>query len=112
MAVKFTRGRQVRTSATTESVVDPIEELKQRKQEAVQCFRGAPVTPQSFLALEEALKQCTDDACRQVLEREVNRLEPDHKDKMPAKVRYQKERYRINKKTPAQVARGVVVLAS
>jgi hypothetical protein len=104
MAVKFTRGRQVRTSATTESVVDPIEELERRKQEAVQCFRGAPPTPQSFLALEMALKQCSDDACRQILEQEVNRLEPDHKDEMPAKVRYQKERYRINKKTPAQVA--------
>jgi hypothetical protein len=42
--------------------------------------------------------------CRQVLEREANRLESADKDAAPGKVRYHKETYRINKKTPACIA--------
>ena len=35
---------------------------------------------------------------------EVNRLEPEDKHAMPGKVRYGKETYRLNKKTPARIA--------
>jgi hypothetical protein len=70
----------------------------------LQCFQGAPVTPQRFLDLENALHAAAAEACRQVLEREANRLEPDDKNAVPSKVRYHKETYRINKKTPATIA--------
>lgn len=103
MVVKITGQRLVPARANP-APIDPLDELTKRVEEAVQRFRGEPVTPRSFLELENKLAALADDACRQVLEQEANRLEPDDKGDMPAKVRYQKETYRINKKTPAQVA--------
>jgi hypothetical protein len=72
------------------------------------------VTPQRFLELENALHSAAADTCRQVLEREVNRLEPEDKHAMPGTVRYRKETYRINKKTPARIATrfGTITLRS
>ena len=103
MVVKIT-GQCLVPARANLAPVDPLDELTKRVEEAVQRFRGEPVTPRSFLELENKLAALADDACRQVLEREANRLEPDNKGDMPAKVRYQRETYRINKKTPAQLA--------
>ena len=52
--------------------------------------------------------------CRQTYEDELNRLEPDDKKAMQNKVRYHKETYRLNKKTPLQVASkfGMITLRS
>jgi hypothetical protein len=103
MVVKIT-GRRLVSARAIPAPVDPLDELTKRVEETVRRFRGEPVTPRSFLELENKLAALADDACRQVLEQEAIRLEPDDKSDMPAKVRYQKETYRINKKTPAQVA--------
>jgi hypothetical protein len=82
--------------------------------ETIQRFRCQPVTPQRFLELESALHAAATEACQQILEWEANRLEPDDKQDMPSKVRYGKQTYRINKKTPAQIATrfGVIGLRS
>ena len=113
MVVKITRPRLVPTSAIA-TPGDPLDELKQRVEEAVQRFRGAPVTPRSFLDLENELAGRAAEACRQVLEREANRSEADDKREVASKVRYHKETYRINKKTPAHVATrfGTILLRS
>lgn len=103
MVVKITRVRLAPTRAIAVPG-DPLDELKQRVAEAVQRFRSEPVTPRSFLDLENALAGLAKDACRQILEREANSAEPDEKKAMPSKVRYHKETYRINKKTPKGVA--------
>ena len=50
---------------------DPLDELKQRVTEVVQRFRSEPVTPRSFLDLENALGSLARDACRQILEQEA-----------------------------------------
>jgi hypothetical protein len=104
MLVKITRARGGQTRANTATSGEPLDEFKERVEQTVQRFRGEPVTPQRFLELENALHAAADETCRQLLEQEVNRLEPDDKSALPTKVRYHKETYRINKKTPAQIA--------
>jgi hypothetical protein len=81
-----------------------LDEFKRRVDESVQRFRSAPVTPRSFLDLEKELAGLANDACRQLLEREANGAEPDDQKALPSKVRYHKETYRLNKKTPSAVA--------
>ena len=48
------------------------------------------------------------------IEREANRLEANDRRQVPAKVRYRKETYRVNKKTPARIASrfGTITLHS
>src|SRR5258708_14607999 len=103
-----TRCRRTRATATVATSVptpcEPLDEFKIHVEGALQCFQGAPVTPQRFLDLENALHAAAAETCRQILEREANRLEPDDKNAVPSKVRYHKETYRINKKTPATIA--------
>jgi len=117
MVIKLTRTRvgQTRAIATPPTPsAEPLDEFNKRVGDAVQRFRGKPVTPQRVLELENALHAAATETCRQVLEREANRLEPDDKAAMPKKVRYHKETYRINKKTPAKIATqfGTITLRS
>lgn len=116
MVIKITRSRDgaTRALAMPACPAEPLDECKRRMDAIVQCFRSAPVTPQRFLELEEALQAAAAETCRQLLEREANRLEPDDKRALPAKVRYRKETYRINKKTPARIATrfGTITLRS
>jgi hypothetical protein len=53
-------------------------------------------------------------SCRQVVEREANRWEPDDRRAPQGKVRLGKQRYRLNKKTPARIATrfGTITLRS
>jgi hypothetical protein len=106
MLVKITRKRGLPTRAIpiVAAPVEPLDAFKKRHDEIVESFRSKPVTPQRFLELENALKAAADDTCRQVLEREVNRLEADDKKAVPSKVRFHNETYRINKQTPAWIA--------
>jgi hypothetical protein len=106
MLVKITRKRGLPTRAIpiVAVPVEPLDAFKKRHDEIVESFRSEPVTPQRFLELENALKAAADDTCRQVLEREANRLEADDKKAVPSKVRFHKETYRINKQTPACIA--------
>src|SRR5262245_33373071 len=87
MHLKITDSRCLRTRAITRGYPgEPLDELTKRVQDAVQRFRSASVTPQSFLDLENALHAASAEACRQVLEREANRLEPDDKSTLPGQV--------------------------
>jgi hypothetical protein len=108
MLVKIIRKRGVRTRAIATVVTTPPEEpaddYQTRVDEAVQRFRSEPVTPERFLELEKALQAARDESCRRILEREVDRLEPKEKHALPNKVRFHRETYRINKRTPARIA--------
>jgi hypothetical protein len=116
MVIKFTRGRfaQTRAMATSAAPGEPLDEFGKRLAEIVERFRSEPVTPQRFLELENALDAAAAEACRQLLEREANRLEPDDKGALPSKMHQHKETYRINKKTPASIATrfGTITLRS
>jgi hypothetical protein len=103
MAVQFTRSGVVPTSEIA-TAHDPLDDFKSRVAECLEHFRSEPCTPPRFYALESELAAIATDACREILEREANRLEPKDKKDMPSKVRYHKERYRINKKTKLVVA--------
>jgi hypothetical protein len=109
MVIKNTQRPFAQTSAiampTVEAATDePLDAFRKNMDEIVQRFRGEPVTPQLFLELENALHAASMEVCRRVVEQEANRLEADDKRAMPGKVRHRKERYRINKKTPASIA--------
>src|SRR5262245_2147082 len=115
MLVKITDVRRVRTRAIAAAEAsDALDELKKRVLEIVQRFEGASVTPRTVLDLENALQAAAQEMCRQVLEGTLNRLEADDKASLPSRVRYRKETYRINKKTPAQIASrfGAITLRS
>ena len=103
MVVKFTPRGVLSARAISPIAANPLDEFVRGVDESVQHFRREPVTPQRLLEFENVLKNAADCVCRQLLECEVNRLESDDKKEMPGKVRYQKETYRINKKTPAKI---------
>ncbi len=113
MPVKFTRPRFVSTREIP-APSDPWDAFKENVEACRQRFRGRPVTPQSTLEFENELQALAEAVCRQTYEDELNRLEPDDKKAMPNKVRYHKETYRLNKKTPLQVASkfGMITLRS
>jgi hypothetical protein len=116
MLVKITRTHFLRTRASVSAVTpdEPLDGFKNSQAQAVQRFRSQPVTPQSFLNLEKDLQAAAQEVCRQLLQRETNLLEADDKSAVPSKVRYHKETYRINKKTPASIATrfGTITLRS
>jgi hypothetical protein len=113
MLAKFTRFGVAETREIAEPG-DPVAEFAERLEGCFRQFRNEPVTPPNVLALENALGQLANDLLRQVLEEELNRLEIDDKKKVPAKVRYDKQTYRINKKTKLAVATrfGTITLRS
>jgi hypothetical protein len=116
MLLKVTRTRlmQARANNVATTPADPLDDVKKRIAEIVQRFRAGSITPQSGLKLENELLSAAQELCRQILEREMNRLEADDKSALPRRVRYHKETYRINKKTPAQIATrfGAITLRS
>jgi hypothetical protein len=105
MVVKLTRQHGLRTEAIgVVTAEEPLDAFQKRLDEVVERFRSEPLTPQRFLDLENALHAAAAEVCRQVVEREANRWEAEDKQAVPSKVRYHKETYRLNKKTPARIA--------
>src|SRR6267154_2732544 len=89
MVVKITQQRGLRTEANDSATpTEPLDAFQKRLDAIVERFRSAPVTPQQFLELENALQAAAAEVCRQVVEREANRLEADDKKAVPSKVRY------------------------
>jgi hypothetical protein len=113
MLVKFTRSGVVETREIAEPC-DPVAEFGKQLDECCRQFHSEPVTPARLFAFEMALEEKAHELLRQVLERELNRLESNNKKEMPAKVRYHKETFRINKKTKLAVATrfGTITLRS
>ena len=114
MPVKFTRPRFVSTREIP-APSDPWDAFKENVEACRQRFRGRPVTLTEHLGVRQTNfkrwpRQCADKRTKT----ELNRLEPDDKKAMPNKVRYHKETYRLNKKTPLQVASkfGMITLRS
>jgi hypothetical protein len=100
---KFTRTDVV-TASEEISGPDIFERLQQRVQEVLQKFRDQPVTPAATYMLEKDLKTVLDQTGREILEKELNDVEPADKQQAAPKVRYHKATYRINKRTKATIA--------
>jgi hypothetical protein len=105
---EFTRvPASVATSETFPAEVsgpDVFERLRQRAQKCWQKFQAQPATPLHFHELEKELRAACDEAGRQFLEENLNRLEAADKAEAAPRLRYHKETYRINKRTPATIA--------
>jgi hypothetical protein len=100
---KSTRTNVV-TAREESSSPDIFERLQQQVQELLQKFQDQPVTPVATYQLEKDLKTVLDQAGREILEEELNDVEPADKQQAAPKVRYHKATYRINKRTKATIA--------
>src|SRR5438128_1018770 len=92
------------TASEESSGPDIFERLQQQVQELLQKFQDQPVTPAATYQLEKDLKTVLDQAGREILEEELNDVEPADKQQAAPKVRYHKATYRINKRTKATIA--------
>jgi hypothetical protein len=91
-------------AARDQALADLFDRLQDQAQNRLRQFRAAPVTPLATYTLEKDLRTILDAAGRELLQQEFNRLEPEAKDQVDAKVCYRGQTYRRNKKTKAQVA--------
>ncbi len=62
------------------------------------------VNPAGTYQLEKDLKAALDEAGREILEDQLNQVEPAEKQSAAAKVRFHKATFRINKRTKATIA--------
>jgi hypothetical protein len=83
---------------------DVFVQLRRRVEELQRRFEADPPTPAAAYTLEKELKAAFDEAGRSLLEETFNRREPAARDQAAPRVRYHKQTYRINKRTPAEVA--------
>jgi hypothetical protein len=90
-----------RPSLTT---ADALDRLRQLVEQRVQQFRAQPLTPWAAHDLEQDRKTLLDATGRDLLQQEFNRLEPAAKAEAAPRVRYRRQPYRINKRTPAVIA--------
>ena len=83
---------------------DVWAQLRTRVEERLRQFEESPPTPAAAYTLEKELQTAFDEAGRTLLAETFNRCEPTAKDQAVPRVRYHKQTYRINKRTPAEVA--------
>jgi hypothetical protein len=105
---KSTRGgagiaRQEPSSVSLQGP-DGFERLRRRVQRRREQFREGPITPLACYEFEKDLQAILAEVGREILQEEFNRVEPADKQQAAPKVRYHKETYRINKRTPATIA--------
>lgn len=100
---EFIRTDVVTASEET-SAPDFFDRLRERVQEIRQKFRDEPVTPATTYQFEKDVKAAFDQAGCEIMEEDLNRVEPADKQQAAPKVRYHKATYRINKRTKATIA--------
>src|SRR5437763_11294555 len=79
-------------------------QLRTRVEERLRQFEAGPATPAAVYGLEQELRAAFDAAGRALLEEAFHRREPAARGQAAPKVRYRKQTYRLNKRTPAAVA--------
>jgi len=83
---------------------DVWAQLRTRVDERLRHFEAAAPTPAAVYALEQELRAAFDAAGCALLEQVFHRCEPAARDQAVPKVRYHRQTYRLNKRTPAAVA--------
>lgn len=83
---------------------DAFDRLRQLVHQRLRQFRDQPTTPLAARDLEQDLKALLEATGRDLLAEEFNRREPAAKAAAAPRVRYRGQTYRLNKKTPAQIA--------
>jgi hypothetical protein len=91
--------------AATGTVRDAIfARLRTQVETELRRFERTPPTPATAHGLETGLHAALDEAGRALVEHTFNGREPAARAQMAAKVRYQRQTYRLNKRTKAEVA--------
>lgn len=83
---------------------DLFAQLRTRVEELQRQFEASALTPAAAYTLEKELQTAFDEMGRSLLEEMFNRREPAAKDQAAPRIRYHKQTYRLNKRTPAKVA--------
>jgi len=83
---------------------DVWAQLRTRVEERLRQFQERPPTPTAAYTLEQELKAALDEAGRTLLAKAFGGREPAARGQAAPRVRYHKQSYRINKRTPAEVA--------
>src|SRR5205085_659623 len=83
---------------------DVWAQLRTRVEGRLRQVEADPPTPAAVYGLEQELRAAFDAAGRALLEEAFHRREPAARDQAAPKVRYPKQTYRRNQRTPAQVA--------
>jgi hypothetical protein len=83
---------------------DVWTQLRTRVEDRLRQFEAGPPTPAAVHGLEQELRAAFDAAGCALLEEAFHRCEPAARDQAAPKVRYHKQTYRRNKRTPAAVA--------
>src|SRR5262249_20652999 len=83
---------------------DLFTQLRTRVEELQRRFEASPPTPAAAYTLETELQAAFDAAGRSLLEETFNRCEPATRDQAAPRVRYPKQTYARNKRTPRAVA--------
>src|SRR5262249_48892914 len=93
---------------------DPFEQVRQQVDLLTEQFHQRPVTPASAPDLERQLQTALAALGRAILQEQFNQLEPPDKHQAAPRLRYRGQTYRINKKTPAEIATsfGSITLTS
>jgi hypothetical protein len=92
------------TAARDTAAGDVWGQLRAQVEERLRQFAAAPPTPASTYTLEKELRAAFDAAGRALLQDAFQRCEPAARDQAAPQVRYHKQTYRLNKRTPAAVA--------
>src|SRR5581483_3118858 len=82
---------------------DLFDRLRQQAHARLQQFRDQPITPLAARDLEKDLHDLLQAAGRDLLADAFNGLEPADKAQAAPRVRFRRQTYRINKRTPAVV---------
>src|ERR1700688_743716 len=83
---------------------DVFVRLRQQAEEGVRQFQQGPITPWATYTFEQQLQAMFTEAARTVLGQALGGLESQDPSQAAAKVRYQGQTYRRNKRTKAPVA--------
>jgi hypothetical protein len=86
------------------TAADLWTQLRSRVEARLLQFAEHPPTPAAAYTLEQELQAAFDEAGRALLTEAFHRCEPAARDQAAPQVRYHKQRYRLNKRTPAEVA--------
>jgi hypothetical protein len=78
--------------------------LRERVEQHQRQFEDRPLTPQAAYEFEQAIQAALNEAGRAVLREAFQAREPADKRQADPEVRYHRDRYRINKRTPCEVA--------
>ena len=98
--MNFTISVPIDATPDLKNVEEMLMGLAPKVLEIVQDFRKGTPTPESSMAFETGLDSCCREACRALVEREFNDIEPAKIEDCPVRMRLAGEEYKRRPKSP------------